>query len=289
MDRPGRKQDAHWVRWPEAMLYFNNEDTASEIPPIADGTQDVSLGLCKLGYATLTIPQPMLAEWPESRTQLQAVLPEADDAARQAVQPLKAWPLVVGTLRYEDGSPVKGALVGPVGRAKVPLGDDGRYQVRVDPNWGRLFVSLKDVRDWPSNNSPPRDPAYLREVLDIKVIEVGPSVVRRNITLNRTQLRTVKLWWNGPTTKGRLRLYSNPPQDWLTDAAVPPNKRPAGDKQVAVPGERQLLVISRTLDVTLEHGKQFVINDVPPGDGHVGITLTRAASMSRCWEMTANR
>ena len=285
MDRPGRKQDAHWVRWPEAMLYFNNEDTASEIPPIADGTQDVSLGLCKLGYATLTIPQPMLAEWPESRTQLQAVLPEADDAARQAVQPLKAWPLVVGTLRYEDGSPVKGALVGPVGRAKVPLGDDGRYQVRVDPNWGRLFVSLKDVRDWPSNNSPPRDPAYLREVLDIKVIEVGPSVVRRNITLNRTQLRTVKLWWNGPTTKGRLRLYSNPPQDWLTDAAVPPNKRPAGDKQVAVPGERQLLVISRTLDVTLEHGKQFVINDVPPGDGHVGITLAETLQ-PLAWPLT---
>ncbi len=285
MDRPGRKQDAHWVRWPEAMLYFNNEDTTSEIPPIADGTQIVSLGLCKLGYATLTIPQPMLAEWPESRAQLQAVLPEADDAARQVVQPLKAWPLVVGTLRYEDGSPVKGALVGPVGRAKVPLGDDGRYRVRVEPNWGRFFVSLKDVRDWPSNNSPPRDPAYLREVLDIKVIEVGPSVVRRNITLNRTQLRTVKLWWNGPTTKGRLRLYSNPPKDWLTDAAVPPNERPAGDKQVAVPGERQLLVISRTLDVTLEHGKQFVINDVPPGDGHVGITLAETLQ-PLAWPLT---
>ncbi|MBC8112738.1 MAG: M56 family metallopeptidase, partial [Candidatus Saccharimonas sp.] len=294
IDRPGRQRDKHWVRWPEAMLYFSNTDTTPETPPLAGRTPIASLGLCKLGYATLTIPQPMTAEWPEYRTQLQSVLPDADDtarhavdAARQSVEPQESWQVVEGLLRYEDGSPMKGAVVGQVGRTKVPVGDDGRYRVRVDPNWGRFFVSLKEARDWPSNKSLPRDPAHLRETLDITVRDHGPPVVRRDITLDRTQLRTVKLLWKGATTKGRLTLYSNPPGGWLTSGAMLQNEKPVGDDPAAVDRGRRLLIVSRMLDVTLERGKQIIINDVPPGDGHFGIMLAETLQQL-AWPLTGD-
>ena len=267
IDRPGRIRDTPWAQAPDMTIYFSQEEGASTAAPQIEGTaRTEALGLCKLGYALAWVMESVRTEWPEYREQVTALLPEADAAAVKSVQEPESWVTVEGRLLYKYGSPVAGALVGPTNQTKVPLSADGRYRARVNPNWGSLSVSLLDAQDWPSTKSLPRDPSHKSEYLTIYVGEHNQPVLHRDITLNRTNLRTVKLLWNGVDTAARLTVAVIPPDNWSTG-----DETQAEAEATLRSQRRERLRASRQLDVQLKHGESITLPDVPPGEGYLSI------------------
>ncbi len=265
IDRRRRVFGKHFRETPDVMLHFAKELDVPETPPMEGEFSFESLGLCRFGYCMAAIREDFRGEWPAIKQRVQSVLPAADLAATKSADDPSTEIAVAGRLLFDDGQPVIGALVGPMFRKKIPLGNDGRFKLRVAPEWSRFRIHLLDASGWPSPRQWPRKAEHKGEVLDVMLPRLKEPFAVCDIRLDRSKLRTVKLLWKGEPVAARVSVHTYPSVNWLTVREAPGNDKPEPG------GRKPSLNVARTLDVILRPGETLTIPDVAPGDGTLRI------------------